>query len=841
MALGMAMARSTKLARRLAWVDRTTGEPRCLLRWPARLGLAGLVLAVAGVVGSVRLARAAAQPADKQAKPADKPATTPTPPNLIEVIVRAKDTGKPLEGASIRTLIAMDRSIRKTDRNGRARIILFRHATRDTLNIDVWADGYVQQRHSFAQHDARYPKIPSQVTIELLPGEETLGGKVVDEQGHPISRVKVEIWGYLGEKKQKDEAAYHVDAITNDQGQWRCRCFRSMTFAYLYLSHPDYLGDSGVHARTHGRPIPSDKPQPDEKPMQGLRDFSDLQVMTRGVEVAGEVRNKEGKPIANAEVGWLEAADWHLPHDYLRLTTTDKNGRFRFPHARPGELVLQAKAGGFAPELVSVVAKEKPRPVTIVLEPGRTLTGRVVNSQGRPILGAWVMVGTWRRYSALGVYLETDADGRFRWTDAPADPVLINASHAGFRTVVQQRASPDNEVTLTLKRSLSISGRVRDAKTKNGINEVEVDVGTPGSKPGAFTWGENFHIFAHQGRFQANVDVEQTPEFRLLFRASGYEQVQSRTFRGDEGQVEYDVELAPTTKSQSAVVAATVRRPDGNPLADAEVAIAYPGGGNRIGRSCVEFRNGKLLNNLPVTSARTDASGRFSLEREPDPVGEHFAVIVVHPDFCAELSRSSLAASGIVEAKPWGRIEGVARVGGEPAAGASIRYFSDRLGSPDEPAVSCTGVTKTDPQGRFVFERVLPGDVRVAWGTGGRADAALLSSGILVLVKPGETAQAPLGGTGRPVIARIALPPGFDPDADYVARSHFTLLSDRPFIPYPRTLVVRRQESVSEWSNHWWASNEGHEYRRRFFRLITSKFQRDGTIRVEDVPPVTIS
>ena len=191
------------------------------------------IAAAGGVVGSVESARGAEQAAGKSAEVAEQPQTAPesTAPRLIEVTVRAKDTGKPLEGASIRTTIEMEPTVKKTGPDGRARIILFRHGTRDTLNLDVWAEGYVQQRHFFAQHDARYPKIPGQVTIDLLPGEETLGGTVTDEQGRPIGGVNVEIWGYLGEKKQKDELAYHVDATTDEQGRWRCRCFRSMTFA----------------------------------------------------------------------------------------------------------------------------------------------------------------------------------------------------------------------------------------------------------------------------------------------------------------------------------------------------------------------------------------------------------------------------------------------------------------------------------------------------------------------------------------------------------------------------------------------------------------------------------
>jgi len=152
-----------------------------------------------------------------------------------------------------------------------------------------------------------------------------------------------------------------------------------MQFAYLYLSHPDYLDDSTWHPRRHARPTPSDRPQPDERPMQSLRDFSDVQVMTRGVEVAGEVRDEEGQPIQGAEVGWLEADKNDTFHHDMATTTTDAHGRFRFPHARPGRLVLQVKATGHAPELKPVEAKAGAGPVAIRLGPAHTIRGRVVD------------------------------------------------------------------------------------------------------------------------------------------------------------------------------------------------------------------------------------------------------------------------------------------------------------------------------------------------------------------------------------------------------------------------------------------------------------------------------
>ena len=541
--------------------------------------------------------------------------------------------------------------------------------------------------------------------------------------------------------------------------------------------------------------------------------------------------------MPGAEVGWLEAVQNHTFHHDVVTTATDEQGRFRFPHARPGRLVLQVKAKGHAPALAPVVAGAGADPVAIALGPAHTLAGRVVDSRGRPIPEAFVVIDTWRTFRSLGVFLETDADGRFRWEDAPPDQVLINASRAGFTDVIMQRATAGDEVVLTLRRSLSISGRIRDAATAKPIDQTQVEVGVPDPKTGEVRWANNPRVFAFQGRLQASIDVEQSPDVRLRIRAKGYEPFESRTFRSDEKQVEYDVELKKTDQPQGAVTAGTVRRPDGKPLAGAEVAVTYPMTGNPDRLPSIQIQDGKIRPDPSMTTAKTDASGRFSLRREPDPAGRYFAVVVVHPEFYAEVGRAAFEANPTIEAKPWGRIEGVARIGSKSAAGASIRYFDDRLGNSDVPYVSDSGQTKSDDQGRFVLERVVPGDVRVSRGFGEGRELKGWSNGILLDVKPGETARAELGGQGLPVVAKIALPPGFDPNGDYITNSHFEIVSDRPMIPYPTELRARRDRSTIDWGKRWFASTEGHAYRRKFFRFGQAKLLPDGTIRAEDVPP----
>lgn len=674
--LGLAMARPTALARRLAWIDRSRGASRCLLRWPARLALAAAILAIASVIGSIELARSTAQASQEPAQPDNKDRAerkpgegskaVPDGPESVEVLVLARDTGKPLKGARVRTFPDYRFNTLTTDREGKVRIDQTNLTFGESLNIDVWADGYVQQSYDFSQVDPRMPRIPSVVTIELLPGEETLGGRVVDEQGRPIAGVKVEVWGYLGAKKAQHESAYMVDATTDEQGQWRCRCFRSMTFAYLYLSHPDYLADDEFHPRRHGDPGESNASEPDEQPMGALRDFSDVQVLKRGVAVVGRILDEHGKPVPGAEVGWLEANGRHVFHTSMPTTRTDADGRFRFPHTRPGRTVLQVKAKGHAPELKPVDARDGIEPVTITLGPARTMSGRVVDTRGGPIPGAFVNIDTWRGYRALGVYLKTDEQGRFRCDEAPADSVLINASANGYWTELQRRVSPDEgEILLTLRKSLEISGTVRDDESSRRIERAEVQVGLPDPKSGAITWSRNSRAFVSQGRLQAGLDAEIAPEYRLRIKAKGYEPFESRTFRSDEGRVEFDVRLKKADEPPAVVVSGVVRRPDGTPLEGAAVTVAYPM--DVRGRlPDLELQDGEFRPREEQATVKTDVEGRFSVSRVPDPEGRFYGLVVVHPDFYGEGDRAAFEANPTITVRPWGRVEGLARIGGRP-------------------------------------------------------------------------------------------------------------------------------------------------------------------------------
>ena len=837
LSLGLALARETNLSRRLAWIEMSNGRSRCLLSAPLRFGAGLVVLALTGILGAIVIERSSLS-AEQDQGTALKAARSPAPPPVIQIVVRAKDTGKPLPGASVRFSIDFESVNRKADGAGVVRFDVSKRLFKDSLSFDVWADGYVQQRYFFSQIDARHPKIPPRFVVELLPGEETLGGKVIDERGRPIAGADVQIWGYLGEKKEPHELAYHVDARTDDKGQWRCRCFRGLTFAYLYLSHPDYLSDGRSHPREHGSPRPGTPTTGDNQPLAGLLDFSDVQVMTTGVSLAGKVTDQYDKPVANAEVGWIETNQQQTAfHDDLQVNRTDISGHFRFPHVRAGKLVVQVKAKGFAPELKPVDAVDGASQLIVKLGPSRSLAGRVVDTNGEPIPDVFVNVDMWRGFRSLGVFLNTDMEGRFLWLDAPPETILINASRTGFAPITRRSvAAQEHAITLILNRSLAISGRITDAATGKPIDRSNVEIGVTDPRTGGIGWVQGQNVFSFQGRLQGDIDVENRPELRLRVRAPGYEPAVSRVFRREENQVEYDVKLTNSDMPQGVVVNGQVRRPDGKPLEGAVVTVTYP---MQSTLPRLHLQNGLFDPIQPgMATTKTDATGRFSLGREPDPAGRYFAIVVIHPDFYAEVDRSAIEKNSTIAAEPWGRIEGVALDRGKPAAGATVKYFSDRLHNLDVPSVFDRGEVKADEKGRFVLDRVVPGDVRVTRVLADGANGQQWFSGELLALRSGETARIEVGGRGRgrSIVAKIITPVGFDSKTDYVQYSEFEIQTVQPRIPFPRDVIKKHDGSMTQWAKAWWVSVEGRAYRRNWFGYSRAKLQPDGTIHASDLP-----
>ena len=113
-------------------------------------------------------------------------------------------------------------------------------------------------------------------------------------------------------------------------------------------------------------------------------------------------------------------------------------------------------------------------------------------------------------------------EGRFLWLDAPREKILINASRTGFAPITQRSVSAEEQaITLILKRSLAISGRIIDAATGKPVDQADVEIGVADAKTGEIVCGAERKVFSFQGQLQGDIDVENRPELRLRISATG--------------------------------------------------------------------------------------------------------------------------------------------------------------------------------------------------------------------------------------------------------------------------------------------------------------------------------
>jgi RNA polymerase sigma factor (sigma-70 family) len=378
--------------------------------------------------------------------------------------------------------------------------------------------------------------------------------------------------------------------------------------------------------------------------------------------------------------------------------------------------------------------------------------------------------------------------------------------------------------------ALSISGRVLDANSGKPIAKCRVIPASSMFDPDLdqVTWQSQDMKEFSDGRF---LYQEERPWEHTLLRieADGYRPGLTRAVKKSEKSVEFDVKLVRD------FFAGVVLLPNGQPAAKAQVAIAS-------WTNEVNVQLGKLSYRGHAERLRkvveTDMQGRFMVPAEID-----LSVMVVAHEFgyaemTTVLPHSAEKPPDVKQpndARPqnnqalkitlqeWGRVEGRILGTSKPVVGAKFWVYQSRS---DNVHVWANQNVESNPDGRFVVERIPPGDggicQRYADNSNGKGSHSI--SGLLVRfdVPPGKTTTLQLGSPGRTVVGKLAVPEGFPHKLDWGK------VNVNVHLEFPRNWQDKL--SLQSWSK-FQESEEGQLYGR-----TNVKPAADGSFRLEDLP-----
>lgn len=231
--------------------------------------------------------------------------------------------------------------------------------------------------------------------------------------------------------------------------------------------------------------------------------------------------------------------------------------------------------------------------------------------------------------------------------------------------------------------------------------------------------------------------------------------------------------------------------------------------------------------NTPASAvATTGEDGKFELR----PTDEPLAVFAECNEGYGAVLVSDLARSPSITLRPWGRVEGVVRSGSKvvPRAKVDVAQFGDqenynRWHLVKERQIEC------DENGRFVMDRVVPGDNQI-----GRMDPkrGMPQRFYHVDVAAGKTTWLQIGGDSRTLIGHLP------PEARAFGFGDGSVQLEQPKMTLPPDWDKLDEAQRQKLQKAFW---ETPEYRKWQQTANVAQFNiaRDGTFHVEDIPAGT--
>jgi RNA polymerase sigma factor (sigma-70 family) len=337
------------------------------------------------------------------------------------------DTGKPAAGARVTGYISRPEPYVTADARGR--FSLSRLPLRE-----YWIDVYPPPDTDYLGDILRVELTPKKrvvdAKVKLRRGAPVIG-KVIDAQtGKGIGDADIY---YLSDTPEFRKSIPFRNVKSRADGSFRVIAPSGMGRLFLPGAPDGYLGDHvmGSIEQTDKRFVR----QIDIKMGQPLKGITFA--LDPGVVVDGQVLDPQGKPVSVAEVRI------HLPtgqSSYRNMyVKSDKDGKFTFSGLNAGAtywIALRNKQRTWLSVLTVTAPEGKKRvDLPVKLLPPASVSGRVLDEENRPIIGATVQAFTPfspRTFEVTSTAL-TGTDGTFRLTNVlPGHSIFVSASGEGY-------------------------------------------------------------------------------------------------------------------------------------------------------------------------------------------------------------------------------------------------------------------------------------------------------------------------------------------------------------------------------------------------------------------------
>ncbi|HEY1683947.1 MAG TPA: carboxypeptidase-like regulatory domain-containing protein [Tepidisphaeraceae bacterium] len=774
------------------------------------------------------------------------------PSGNMTVLVTDKATGEPIADAEV----SAGKDKAATNEFGQCALGTALHG--DNFAIEVFKDNYVTMEVDWRDLKPDQ-ELPGQISVAMVPGD-ALGGKIVDEGGKPVSNAKLELWGT--EPVHKDGEVYpqlHVFITADAAGKWVTR------------SAPSQFNDVSYSITAGGFFHDNSYTSIAPRLFAQLRDRSLVLTIQHAVALSGMVLDPAGQPVQGAMI----TTGGEDSGTVLSRARSNSDGNFTLANLQPGKISLGVTSADFAPQIVATLAPST-QPTQVHMQPGTPMKFHVVDRAGNPIGGVNIFIAQYHHAHYVRYSMKTNASGNVTWKGGPPDEIVMNIWKKTYGMIVDRPTAPAKDpIQITLGPKTHVTGMVTDALTGKPIDHFTVMPGVINPVYGMDqtywnneSWAGTVDI-GQNGQFTYSPD-QPYPLYQLRVQAPGYLSCDSAPFDNVSDELALQFKLV-----KGVGITGTVFDANHKPLPGAMVHLV-------LSNQPLQIQNhGSIsVSGQEIPPMQTDSTGHFGFEPQ---VGA-FDLVCVTPEGYARVDAPALhpekAPSGTPERaqkqpttrlssydlilQPWGTVKGKLMVGSN--AGAHIGLGLQMINSNwdgHQPQVYLNDLLTTDIDGQFSFDHVPPGEVQVVKIIR-NGDSQIYSAMMRLDIKPGETAAVHLGGTGRPIVGKFAIPSSF-PRNNWIAwnaslQPHMAHLQGPPMPEMPLSIRMGSAEAKRKWLEQWIKTPEGKALiaaQIKWFKtpegqasLAAAKkpienvgqmnfsfaVQPDGTFRIDDVP-----